>query len=107
MRQVSISKFVVAVERKEEQLVTTPGVRTPVSIRVKRLEDKVRSPIRTLRKVTKLKDKPGSKVQSTIKKFLISEVEKEEKSKEEEKNIEPSSNVKPLSRIGGGEGREI
>ena len=52
MRQVSISKFITAVETKEEEIVRIQEVRTPVSLRVRRLEEKVRSPVRTLRKVT-------------------------------------------------------
>ena len=45
----------------------------------------MRSPgiTRSSRKILKVKDKPGIKIQSTIKKFLLSEVEMEEKSKEE------------------------
>ena len=74
-----------------------------MSVRIKRLEDKVRSPSvsRSLRKITKVKDTPGTKIQSTIKKFLISEVETEERGKEE-RNLGPSRCNKVTMKLGAG-----
>ena len=98
-KQISISKFVVALEKKEEYVgeeVNKSKLSTPVSVRIKRLEEKVRSPgvTRSSRKILKVKDKPGIKIQSMIKKFLISEVVMEER------NLGPSRCNKVTMKLG-------
>ena len=78
-RQVLISKFLVAVQERQDCPPAQQKQRTPVKERIRRLERKsreVQSPGKAqglLRKTLKVKDKPGGVIQAKIRKFLISE----------------------------------
>ena len=81
-RQTLISRFMVALEKEEEkykQRPPTPKLKpsTPVSTKVLRLEEGTRSPgislPKSTRKILKCRDKPGSRIQTTMKKFLLAE----------------------------------
>ena len=87
-KQISISRFVVALEKKVEEKQRPPAPEpkpkppTPVRTKVWRLEEISRSPglSSSLVKVSKMRNKPGNKIQSTIKKFLIADTEAEDNS---------------------------
>ena len=81
-KQTSISRFVVALEKEEEKYKQRPPEldikpSTPVRTKVQRFEDGSKSPglFRSSGKIFKLRNKQGSKVQSTIKMFLNTEPE--------------------------------
>ena len=79
-KQVSISKFVVASEKKEEEIKERPPnlktkPSTPIRTKIRRFEEKANSPgvSRTSRSIKK--SRPEPKVQS-IRKFFMSPLKK-------------------------------